>query len=699
MSAEHIAEALGGKRSGNAWIAKCPAHDDTHASLSITERNGRTLIYCHSGCDQNAVISALGDRGLWPDNNKVEFSIPSVERAHLHTPPGFTLAEYAEAKRIPLDFLTKIGLSEIPHKVQGGVQKGGHAKPNIVRIPYLDRGGVETAVRLRMALHGPDRFRWKKGSKPSLYGLWRLSGGDDIMLCEGESDCHTLWFHHIEAVGFPGAANWREDRDAAHLKPYKRIFVIVEPDKGGDTVKRWLSSSALRDRAWLVTLPEKDPSALHLQDPKNFATRFQAALEGAQSWTHSDDRRRNKVKCSAWDRCQKLANRPDILSLFLKYFRLCGVVGEDKTGKLLYLILTSRFLARPVSCVLKGPSSAGKSHITDKVLAFFPEDAYYALSSMSERSLAYSEEPIAHRFLVLYEAAGLKGDFASYLVRSLLSEGRLRYETVEKTKDGMRPKLIERMGPTGLLVTTTNIRLHPENETRLISIPIKDSREQTRAILAALADESNGHVTLESWRALQTWLAHSEHRVTIPYASTVAELIQPIAVRLRRDFGALLALVRTHAILHQVTRDKDGDGKIIATIQDYSAVRALVGDLIAESTEATVPDVIRKTVRAVDNIAGNSVTVAEVAKTLKIDRSAAQRRLYAAEDRGFVKNLETKRWLPGRWVADDPLPEDLNVLPTPEEIEGMCKGFAEGFAHPKPNNGAGCADVQGVHGG
>ena len=84
---------------------------------------------------------------------------------------------------------------------------------------------------------------------------------------------------------------------------------------------------------------------------------------------------------------------------------------------------------------------------------------------MSERAMAYSEKPLVHCFLVLYEATALKNDFVAYLVRSLLSEGRVRYETVEKTKDGLRSRLIEREGPTGLLVTTTAIRLHPENET------------------------------------------------------------------------------------------------------------------------------------------------------------------------------------------------------------------------------------------
>ena len=76
--------------------------------------------------------------------------------------------------------------------------------------------------------------------------------------------------------------------------------------------------------------------------------------------------------------------------------------------------------------------------------------------------------------LVIAEAVGISGDFASFLMRSLLSEGRLNYETVVSTNNGPQPKTIIREGPTGLIVTTTALRLHPENETRLFSLPVTD---------------------------------------------------------------------------------------------------------------------------------------------------------------------------------------------------------------------------------
>jgi len=47
--------------TGSGWSARCPAHDDSKASLSIAEGEaGRVLLQCHAGCDHKAIVSALG---------------------------------------------------------------------------------------------------------------------------------------------------------------------------------------------------------------------------------------------------------------------------------------------------------------------------------------------------------------------------------------------------------------------------------------------------------------------------------------------------------------------------------------------------------------------------------------------------------------------------------------------------------------
>jgi hypothetical protein len=43
------------------WQALCPAHDDSGASLSITQKDdGDLLLHCHAGCNPRAVLDAVG---------------------------------------------------------------------------------------------------------------------------------------------------------------------------------------------------------------------------------------------------------------------------------------------------------------------------------------------------------------------------------------------------------------------------------------------------------------------------------------------------------------------------------------------------------------------------------------------------------------------------------------------------------------
>ena len=56
-----LAKLNGVKRSGQGYIARCPAHNDRNPSLSIGEgEDGRVLLKCHAGCALEDIISRLG---------------------------------------------------------------------------------------------------------------------------------------------------------------------------------------------------------------------------------------------------------------------------------------------------------------------------------------------------------------------------------------------------------------------------------------------------------------------------------------------------------------------------------------------------------------------------------------------------------------------------------------------------------------
>ena len=144
-----------------------------------------------------------------------------------------------------------------------------------------------------------------------------------------------------------------------------------------------------------------------------------------------------------------------------------------------------------------------------------------------------------------------------------------------------------------------------------------------------------------------------------------------MAVRLRRDFGAVLNLIRAHALLHQASRERDAEDRVVSTIRDYAAVRELVADLVSEGVEATVAPEIRETVAAVHRLHeehDDPVSLRVIAETLDIDRSSASRRVRTAIDKGFLENLEDRKGKPGQYQPADPLPDDIEILPQPEQL-------------------------------
>lgn len=593
---------------------------------------------------------------------------PSLLEAQEAVPAGgCTLQQYSEHKKLPVEFLLSLQLSDRKYQ--------GHSA---VAIPYLGADGTEIAKRYRTALHrhcDPDpRFRWKSGSKLQLYGLWRIQEWEDptdIVLVEGESDCHTLWYHDVPALGIPGAQTFKTEWEK-HLEGFEKVYMFAEPDGGGDVFVERMKTAGFASKVYVLTLSDyKDPSELHCSEPESFESTWREVVQSAIPLADCVSRTEKERAQEAWKKCATLAQSHSILARFEAELRAGGYVGDTRAAKLVYLALVSRVLARPVSIVLKAPSSAGKSFTVESTLTYFPQSAFYTLTSMSDKALAYFDEPLSHRTLVLFEAVGAKSETGSYLLRSLLSEGEIRYQTVEKTNNGMRPRHIHIPGPTGLITTTTAVTLHAENETRLLSVSISDTTGQTRAVIHSIFAELPPCKPDDIWLALQSWIAVQPAKVVIPYGEFLAKKLSGAAVRMRRDAKTLKTLIEAHAILHQASRDRREDGTIIASIEDYRVVHALVHDIMSEGIGQVVSPTVRETVLAVQGLVlkhPEGVTAKVVAKELRIDKSSASRRIRQALDEGYLINQEERKRRPMKLVIGEPMPGDMEALPHPDEL-------------------------------
>lgn len=254
----------------SGWSARCPAHDDGRASLSISEgRDGRVLLKCHAGCSTADVVQALGLQmtDLFP--SKKGGSRP--ER-------GMTIEGLANDKGLPVQFLKDVGLTESDGRVL---------------IPYrLADGSPAPRTRVRSALRAKDGSFWmpRRGPSPVPYGLDRLEDARKqgyLVLVEGESDSWTLWFYGYPALGIPGASMTKV-LEADHVDRVPLILIQQEPGSGGEAfvtgaIKR-LGKVGWKGRAAVIH-PEgvKDFNELHKMNPAGFKTMFEKMLEEAQN--------------------------------------------------------------------------------------------------------------------------------------------------------------------------------------------------------------------------------------------------------------------------------------------------------------------------------------------------------------------------------------------------------------------------------
>ncbi len=195
LTVQEVRQRLGAPEHGNA---RCPAHEDKHASLSVSAgENGRVILKCHAGCDTQAVLDKLG---LTFADISGELNVAARQR------------DVAAQRR-----------------------------PQIVaRYPYRDASGKLLFETVR---YEPKDFRQRRPDGRGGW-LWNLDGvpripyrlpevlkaiqeSRTIYIVEGEKDVETVIRHGLVATcNALGAGKWT-DEHSAYLAG---ADVVIVPD-------------------------------------------------------------------------------------------------------------------------------------------------------------------------------------------------------------------------------------------------------------------------------------------------------------------------------------------------------------------------------------------------------------------------------------------------------------------------------------
>lgn len=173
---------------------------------------------------------------------------------------SLTIAEYAKAKLLDPERLASYGVIDDTYLGRPAVQLSYWSSS----VSKPEREGR----RWRISLNGDNNFRWAKGvSAKRLYGWDRINRDNpQVLLVEGESDCHAAWHGGLRNVlGVPGVQNV-PDSIATQLGWAETVYVNDEQDEGSPFLIATLAR-LLGDKLRIVTCrPEaKDLSDLWIQ--------------------------------------------------------------------------------------------------------------------------------------------------------------------------------------------------------------------------------------------------------------------------------------------------------------------------------------------------------------------------------------------------------------------------------------------------
>lgn len=400
---------------------------------------------------------------------------------------------------------------------------------------------------------------------------------------------------------------------------------------------------------------------------------------------------------------KSILNSPTILYDILVQVGEIGAVGEEENILTHYIALSSRITENPISIVVKGDSSAGKSFTLSAVMKLFPKSAYIDLTDATPQSFYYTEEDeFKHRMIVIFEKHG--GEKADYAIRTLQSEGKLQvmYTKRDPTTGEFKAERVERDGPTGFITTTTDARIHSENETRNLSIFPDQSESQTGDVYKANSAKYSGKKgvddnKLKKFRCAQTLLEAKP--VYIPYVEMLNDIFPKEVLRTRRDHGRFLAMIEVCALIHQKNRDTKiigGIEYIVADPADYEIIRIIIEETLSKSVYEIPPQtqkLIEKAQELCEEDCDEAVdgsgakipipqdqstgeaevgtfTITKLAKEVGWDRDTVSKWIKPAEKKGYITCIESAKGSKGALytVSEDMKMPGDSFLPPAEEL-------------------------------
>ncbi len=574
------------------------------------------------------------------------------------------LGTFAKTLQVDVSLLNSLGIRETKHEGS-----------TVVSIPYKNNNGVIFARRFfipnssDMTMFQP--VGWDKDPKSIPYGIWKHSEWkteDSIYVTTSEADQIRLTAKGLPAIAIRDVEELEYLEDQCSIPP-QRLVIVNHPEVFKEPPPGFLRHYI--DRLKIIETGKKSVCDIMNEHNGSLTGWLSENACRVDPVTMGWEKPKEELIAELRAECAPLLASNNIEGDFRDALKRLGYVAEFEKAWLTYLVFSSRVFASPLSLMVSGTSSTGKSKLVKVVQQFMPMESYEYWSTMSDNGLSFLGESLCNKMLIINETDGISTKRQDYLLRTLLSEGELRHLSSRLVNGRREPIVTRTKVNTGVITTSTRIHFNEENITRMIQIQMSDDPEITRSIM--LAEKEDGYTLPRTWVAFQELLALEQRDVVVPYSQVLMKKTSCQPVRMRRDKEKILNMIQIHALLHRTHRETDENGSVIANEDDYNAIYKLLNPILSEMAGVKIAPELKAVVAAVtkleksrENGTHKGVSQISIAKELDLLPYQVSRRVKKCIEKGYISDSGTRGPKNSRLLQS--IPEQLDefdILPAP----------------------------------
>ena len=274
----------------------------------------------------------------------------------------------------------------------------------------------------------------------------------------------------------------------------------------------------------------------------------------------------------------------DLLKRLNEQIGKSGIVGEENSRLLLFLIIISYMNKSPIHGIVQGSSGSGKTHIIGSIADLMPGEDVLRFTRITESSLYnWGEFDLFRKIIIIEDLDGLKEE-ALYALRELISNQFLSSSVSMKDKKGNNKSTRKEVkGQFSSLSATTKGETYEDNMSRSFLIAVDESKEQTQRIITHQNKRNAGEIDPKEKQIAVSFIQQ------IVRSLKYYEVINPFATKLqlpekvhkiRRLNEMYQAVIKQVTFINQYQREQTQDGKLITTIEDIEQATEILFESI-----------------------------------------------------------------------------------------------------------------------